>query len=192
MGIREKYPFPSEEDYRYQTEGDAGNFFIRIGQAIGIIGVLVIVGTLIFGIFLNPETALNSSDGYYEQYAPLLLFIALGAVVFFVALILNLILMPWSFLKKNKKPKDWLGKVPVECGETDVKGAGMIQFGFQYYPFALVYIVFDVVGVFLMLWALMYGVASDPLLYLVAIILFLLGPLASLFYWLKKEKIKWS
>ncbi|MFW9994989.1 MAG: NADH-quinone oxidoreductase subunit A [Candidatus Odinarchaeota archaeon] len=197
MGIREKYPLPKEEDYVYRTEEDVGNFYIRILQASGIIFVLIVIGVLLFGIFLDPTEPLGfmtSTSDYYAMYAPILLWIALGAVVFIVAVLLNLILMPWN-IGKNKHPEGWLGKVPVESGETDVKGTGRVQFGFQYYPFALAFIVFDVVGVFMMLWALMYGdssISGEPIFFILVIAFFLLGPLAALFFWIKKDKIKWS
>src|SRR2546426_4544191 len=61
-----------------------------------------------------------------------------------------------------------LKDLTYECGELP-EGEAAIQFHFQYYMFALIFVVFDVAAVFLVLWALMiYGAASD------------LGPSASL------------
>jgi NADH:ubiquinone oxidoreductase subunit 3 (subunit A) len=57
-----------------------------------------------------------------------------------------------------------LKDLTYECGELP-EGEAAIQFHFQYYMFALIFVVFDVAAVFLLLWALMvYGTASglDP------------------------------
>jgi len=54
-----------------------------------------------------------------------------------------------------------LKDLTYECGELP-EGEAAIQFHFQYYMFALIFVVFDVAAVFLVLWALMiYGTASD-------------------------------
>src|SRR5437879_13177287 len=61
-----------------------------------------------------------------------------------------------------------LKDLTYECGE-EPEGEAAIQFHFQYYMFALIFVVFDVAAVFLVLWAfVIYGAASD------------LGPSASL------------
>ena len=61
-----------------------------------------------------------------------------------------------------------LKDLTYECGELP-EGEAAIQFHFQYYMFALIFVVFDVAAVFLVLWAfVIYGAASD------------LGPSASL------------
>src|SRR2546426_12313808 len=53
-----------------------------------------------------------------------------------------------------------LKDLTYECGELP-EGEAAIQFHFQYYMFALIFVVFDVAAVFLVLWALMiYGTAS--------------------------------
>jgi len=78
------------------------------------------------------------------------------------------------------------------------EGEAAIQFHFQYYMFALIFVVFDVAAVFLVLWAFMvYGVSHDPAATLeTKIALFapmLLGFIPILFvatqYALKKESI---
>ncbi|MFX0090746.1 MAG: NADH-quinone oxidoreductase subunit A [Candidatus Hodarchaeota archaeon] len=199
MGIREKYPLPSEEDYKFATESKQGSKLLKIVATIAVLGFVIGTMSIVATLFLTPGSEpLYSVEGLsdvYKNYLPLVLWIFFGCCVFFGALIINLILMPWPFLSRNKKPADWQGTVPIECGETETKGAGMVQFGFQYYPYALIYVVFDVAGVFLMLWALLFGefhAIPDLYIYFAAIILFLLGPLAAFAYWLKKGKIRWS
>src|SRR6266508_2429871 len=45
-----------------------------------------------------------------------------------------------------------LKDLTYECGEVP-EGEAQIQFHFQYYMFALIFVVFDVAAVFLLLWA---------------------------------------
>ncbi|MFX1255869.1 MAG: NADH-quinone oxidoreductase subunit A [Promethearchaeota archaeon] len=197
MGIREKYPFPSEEDYQYRTQTKQGSKLPKFVLFFVILGSIIIIFTIVGWLFFTPTEVLYSVEGLpdlYKEYLPLLLWLLLGMVVFLGGYILNLILMPWNWLSKNKKPDDYQGTVPIECGETEVKGAGMVQFGFQYYPYALIYIIFDIVGVFLMLWALLFGAFGEEnmLIYFAALVLFFMGPLSAFAFWERKAKIKWS
>src|SRR5256712_11274992 len=49
-----------------------------------------------------------------------------------------------------------LKDLTYECGEVP-EGEAMIQFHFQYYVFAIIFVVFDVAAIFLLLWALAWG-----------------------------------
>jgi NADH:ubiquinone oxidoreductase subunit 3 (subunit A) len=49
-----------------------------------------------------------------------------------------------------------LKDLTYECGEVP-EGEAQIQFHFQYYMFALIFVVFDVAAVFLLLWAFAWG-----------------------------------
>src|SRR5919197_1513315 len=49
-----------------------------------------------------------------------------------------------------------LKDLTYECGELP-EGEAAIQFHFQYYMFALIFVVFDVAAVFLLLWAFAWG-----------------------------------
>ena len=71
-----------------------------------------------------------------------------------------------------------------ECGELP-EGQAAIQFNFQYYMFALIFVVFDVISIFLLLWGLSFaGLASTAKLQMAVFIGLLLVALA---YALKKE-----
>jgi NADH:ubiquinone oxidoreductase subunit 3 (subunit A) len=57
-----------------------------------------------------------------------------------------------------------LKDLTYECGELP-EGEAQIQFHFQYYMFALIFIIFDVAAIFLFLWAFAWEgilVGSDP------------------------------
>src|SRR3989442_3950486 len=88
-----------------------------------------------------------------DDYAPVALFLL-------VALMFPLITFFATRLFRPTHPTP-LKDLTYECGELP-EGEAAIQFHFQYYMFALIFVVFDVAAVFLVLWALMiYGTASD-------------------------------
>ena len=43
-----------------------------------------------------------------------------------------------------------------ECGEAPI-GEAQIQFHFQYYMFAIIFVAFDLVSIFVILWALVFS-----------------------------------
>src|SRR2546427_9083583 len=95
-----------------------------------------------------------------DDYVPVVLFLL-------VALSFPLITFFATRLFRPTHPTP-LKDLTYECGELP-EGEAAIQFHFQYYMFALIFVVFDVAAVFLVLWAfVIYGAASD------------LGPSASL------------
>ena len=75
-----------------------------------------------------------------------------------------------------------------ECGEVPV-GEAHIQFHFQYYMFAILFVVFDLVVVFLILWVQVYLVLSVAAK--VIMMLFLLITLLGLWYAFRKEDVIW-
>src|SRR2546422_7942171 len=88
-----------------------------------------------------------------DDYVPVALFLL-------VALMFPLVTFFATRLFRPTHPTP-LKDLTYECGELP-EGEAAIQFHFQYYMFALIFVVFDVAAVFLVLWALMiYGTASD-------------------------------
>jgi len=86
-----------------------------------------------------------------------------------------------------------LKDMTYECGE-EPEGEAMIRFHFQYYMFAIIFVVFDVAAVFLLLFALQAnsllagGLAANPLAVL-SIILFIAILFVTTNYALKKEAV---
>lgn len=79
-----------------------------------------------------------------------------------------------------------------ECGEVPI-GDAQIQFHFQYYMYAIIFLVFDVVAVFVFLWALGYDgfstggqIGSIPVLFGFLTLMTLV-----VLYALKKEEVIW-
>jgi len=89
-----------------------------------------------------------------DAYVPVVLFLVVAVIFPPVTFYLTRLFRP-----THPTP---LKDLTYECGEVP-EGEATIQFHFQYYMFALIFVVFDVAAVFLALWAFMvYGVSVDP------------------------------
>ena len=75
-----------------------------------------------------------------------------------------------------------------ECGSVPI-GDARVQFRFQYYAYALIFVVFDLVVTFLMIWAVAFSGLSD--IATVWMLLFLAIMLLGVTYALKKEEEIW-
>ncbi|MGD0817703.1 MAG: NADH-quinone oxidoreductase subunit A [Methanomassiliicoccales archaeon] len=81
-----------------------------------------------------------------------------------------------------------------ECGETPI-GQAHIQFHVQFYIYAIIFVTFDLVAVFLLVWALTYSslLSTMDLLGVSALsaISFIAILLIGVYYALRKEAILW-
>ncbi len=75
-----------------------------------------------------------------------------------------------------------------ECGEIPI-GDAHIQFHFQYYMYAIIFVAFDLVTVFVLIWALVFSDLSE--LAKIFMVMFLGVLLVGVTYALKKEEIVW-
>jgi NADH:ubiquinone oxidoreductase subunit 3 (subunit A) len=85
------------------------------------------------------------------------------------------------------KPTPWQDKT-YECGSVPI-GKANVQFRFQYYSFGIMFVVFDLVATFLMVWAVAFSdLSQNGKLW----VLFFLGILlVGVAYALKKEETIW-
>lgn len=67
----------------------------------------------------------------------------------------------WFFSRmfRPNRPSTWRDST-YECGSEPI-GDARIQFKFQYYVFGIMFVVFDLVATFLMLWAVSFADLSD-------------------------------
>lgn len=88
---------------------------------------------------------------------------------------------------RPQKPTQWMEST-YECGSVPI-GDAQVQFRFQYYTFALIFVVFDLVATFLMIWAVAYTGLSDTakLMMITFFAILILG----VCYSLKKEETVW-
>ena len=88
---------------------------------------------------------------------------------------------------RPKKPTQWM-ETTYECGSEPI-GVAQVQFRFQYYTFALIFVVFDLVATFLMIWAVAFSGLSvtAQLMMMLFFGILILG----VAYSLKKEDYVW-
>jgi NADH:ubiquinone oxidoreductase subunit 3 (subunit A) len=79
------------------------------------------------------------------QFAPVIYMLGFGLVASVPALVLSKLLSP----KRSYNPVKFL---PMECGQMP-SGAGRSHFMMQYYAYILMFVVFDVLSIFLYAWA---------------------------------------
>ncbi|MCK5547716.1 MAG: NADH-quinone oxidoreductase subunit A, partial [Thermoplasmata archaeon] len=110
------------------------------------------------------------------------------AIIAVIALLLPVVTFVLSGLLRPRKPSE-LKFTTYECGEEPI-GEAQIQFHFQYYMFAIIFVVFDVVAVFLLLWALMFSELplAENLAVHIAVVIFVITTGVAVVYALKKEK----
>lgn len=112
----------------------------------------------------------------------------MGVAVFAViALLIPALVFLLSRYFRNDK-NDPRGMTTYECGEEPI-GEAQIQFHFQYYMYAIIFVAFDLVTVFVLLWALVFSDLGD--LAKVYVLLFLGILIVGVTYALKKEEIIW-
>ncbi len=79
------------------------------------------------------------------QFAPVIYMLGFGLVASVPALILSRLISP----RRSFNPVKFL---PMECGQMPT-GAGRSHFMMQYYAYILMFVVFDVLAIFLYAWA---------------------------------------
>ncbi len=77
-----------------------------------------------------------------------------------------------------------------ECGEKPI-GSAQIRFNVQFFTFAVVFVVFDILTVLFFLWAYSFRLVTDltPLLLVMGIFSALI--LFGVFFWIKKGTLSW-
>jgi NADH:ubiquinone oxidoreductase subunit 3 (subunit A) len=97
--------------------------------------------------------------------------------------------LAWFFSRffRPNKPSQWRDAT-YECGSEPV-GDARVQFKFQYYVFGIIFVVFDLVATFLMLWAVSFSQLSDTAKTWAVVFIAIL--LIGVAYALKKEGKLW-
>ena len=112
----------------------------------------------------------------------------MGVAVFAIIALLipTLVFFLSRYIRTDKH--DPGGETTYECGEEPI-GEANIQFHFQYYMYAIIFVAFDLVTVFILMWALAFDSISD--MGKVFMLMFLGVLLVGVAYALKKEEIIW-
>ena len=125
-------------------------------------------------VVVNPRTMLQ--DDY------------MGVAVFAIVAILFPTLAFFLSRYFRTDRNDARSMTTYECGEVPI-GDAQIQFHFQYYMYAIIFVAFDLVTVFVLIWALVFADLGD--LARLFMVMFLGVLLAGVTYALKKEEIVW-
>lgn len=121
-----------------------------------------------------------------EQYISVFVLLNLGVITVFLFVFLNKLLAPKREKKYNIEGLSAF--VAYECGEIPI-GDAHTRFNFQYYVFALVFVVFDVVSSFLLVWGLVIG--DLQLEGMITVAAFLLVMAIGFIYWWKRDALRW-
>lgn len=121
-----------------------------------------------------------------EQYISLFVLLCLGVVTVFAFVLLNKLLAPKR--KLGIEVEGLNAFIAYECGEVPI-GDAHTRFNFQYYVFALVFVIFDVVSSFLLVWALV--IKEIQLRGIIAAGSFLFILMLGFVYWWKRNALRW-
>lgn len=78
-----------------------------------------------------------------------------------------------------------------ECGEKPI-GDAQIKFNTQFFTFAIIFVVFDILTILFLLWAYAFRVIDDIITAIIIMFLFAALMLSGLFFWIKKGVISWT
>ncbi len=101
----------------------------------------------------------------------------------------NVLLRPRSLASLGKEAPEGT-HTAYECGEVPI-GEASVRFNFQFYVFALAFVVFDILSITLFLWAL---IVSDPEIGGSAIAFIAVNALilfTGFLYWARKGQLVW-
>ena len=139
----------------------------------------------------------NTQSPYYTPsihsiYVAVVIWFGIGCVMFFGVLLINYIMAPWNKWRKLYVPDEAYTNSTYECGENPV-GEGHTQTNLQYYSFAIVFVVFDVITSYILLFSLIVNAQGlDLALQILGIAVFSVIPLLILGFWLHKKAILWQ
>lgn len=134
-----------------------------------------------------------------------------GLMMYLGPIMINMLLAPpGGKLRTQVVNDDKYATTTYECGEDPI-GSGQVQVNLQYYSFALVFIMFDILTALTLMFAIVFsfgaGVSSetimigdiaftptvnDVILQVVSVLFFILSPLLVLGLWLRKNAILWQ
>ena len=130
--------------------------------------------------------AQDTQELILEQYISVFVLLNLGVITVLLFVFLNKLLAPKRDQKYNIEGLNAF--IAFECGEIPI-GEAHTRFNFQYYVFALVFVIFDVVSSFLLVWALIIG--KLQLEGMLTVFAFLIVMAIGFIYWWKRDALRW-
>ncbi len=122
-----------------------------------------------------------------EEYLYFPIWLLIGLAVPFIVKFLNFLLSPSNTISPYSK-------TTYECGEVPL-GHAQVRYNFQFFTFAVVFVVFDVLTVILLSFAFIFtdtvGTAlMTPILTVTTVFIGIL--VMGLVYWLQKKTLLWA
>jgi NADH:ubiquinone oxidoreductase subunit 3 (subunit A) len=123
-----------------------------------------------------------------QQYLSAFVLFNLGAITVIIFVLLNKFLAPTR--DRSKEIEGLSAFIAYECGEIPI-GEAQTRFNFQYYVFALVFVIFDVVTSFLLAWALSLKELENTTEGIIAAGSFLAILFIGFVYWWRRNALRW-
>ena len=117
----------------------------------------------------------------YQDFLPVAIFIVLAIILLIAPLVIQSLISP-RFNKGGDKLEIY------ECGELP-EGSAWVQFNIRFYIIALIFIIFDVEGVFLFPWAVVFK--DIGLLAFIEVMIFLSILIVGFIYVWMKGDLDW-
>ena len=113
--------------------------------------------------------------GTIAQFTPVIYMLGFGVLASVPALILSRLVSP----RRRYNPVKFL---PMECGQMPT-GAGRSHFMMQYYAYILMFVVFDVLAIFLYAWATaLFAIPKSATLSIIAFLSIMFAAMAYALY----------
>lgn len=77
-----------------------------------------------------------------------------------------------------------------ECGEKPI-GSAQVRFNVQFFTFAVVFVVFDILTILFLLWAYSFRLVTDLTTMFIVMGVFSILLLMGVFFWIKKGTMTW-
>ncbi|MHA1213824.1 MAG: NADH-quinone oxidoreductase subunit A [Candidatus Hodarchaeales archaeon] len=95
-----------------------------------------------------------------------------------------------QFLLAPNIPRLKRASTTYECGEKPI-GDARVRYNVQYFTFAIVFVVFDILTVLFLLWAYAFQIISPVITGVLVMGLFSVSLLVGLVFWMKKGTMSW-
>ena len=120
-----------------------------------------------------------------QEYLPIVVWIIIAAAVPFIIKLLNWVLSPPGAIPRHSKKT-------YECGERPI-GVAQVRYSPQFYTFAIAFVLFDILSVFLVTWALIFrDTRIDQWLAISTISVFCFALFFGLAFWFRQKAILWG
>jgi NADH-quinone oxidoreductase subunit A len=111
--------------------------------------------------------------------------------IFLVAgLVSPIVIKIIQYLLAPNIPRLKASTTTYECGEKPI-GDAQVRYNAQFFTFAVVFVLFDILTIFFLLWAYAFQIIEEKFSIILFMGVFASIVLTGLFFWMKKGTLKW-